>query len=150
MIPKELKLAHEGVYQSAQSLYRNFRNYTFNGPSYVSQLAAQAALSAEGMQAMREQTDEYLIEAKRIRQYLSKRGYQVFGGQHTPFIWFNIPNCYSSSVECATDLLERFHVAITPGSAFGEAGEGWARISSFLNPETTDQLLDRLESTHAL
>ena len=44
------------------------------------------------------------------------------------YIWAKVPKGYSS-VEFATDLLERVGVVVTPGTGYGKNGEGYIRLS---------------------
>ena len=47
----------------------------------------------------------------------------------TMFVWAKIPEGYSSSEKFVKDLLVKAGVLVTPGSAFGESGEGFVRIA---------------------
>jgi LL-diaminopimelate aminotransferase len=44
------------------------------------------------------------------------------------YIWARVPRGYSS-VDFATDLLERVGVVVTPGTGYGQNGEGYIRLS---------------------
>lgn len=44
------------------------------------------------------------------------------------YIWAKVPEGYTS-VEFATDLLEKVGVAVTPGIGYGQNGEGYVRLS---------------------
>ncbi len=50
-----------------------------------------------------------------------------------------------SSEEFATRLLEEEKVAVVPGTAFGECGEGFLRISYAYSLEDLKEALGRLE-----
>ena len=50
-----------------------------------------------------------------------------------------------TSEEFATDLLEKEHVAVVPGDAFGESGEGFIRISYAYSIEDLKVALQRIE-----
>jgi len=60
------------------------------------------------------------------------------------FYLFPRYNVRMSSEELATQLLEKAHVAVTPGSAFGPCGEGFFRISYATSEEQIREGLDRL------
>ncbi|MCK9322400.1 MAG: pyridoxal phosphate-dependent aminotransferase [Candidatus Methanomethylophilaceae archaeon] len=60
------------------------------------------------------------------------------------FYLFPKYNVSMSSEELATQLLEKAHVAVTPGSAFGPCGEGFFRISYATSEEQIREGLDRL------
>jgi len=48
------------------------------------------------------------------------------------------------SLAAAHDLLERKRVVAVPGRAFGDAGEGWLRISWVLEPERIEEGIERI------
>jgi LL-diaminopimelate aminotransferase len=47
----------------------------------------------------------------------------------TMFVWAKIPENYTSSEQFVKDLLDRSGVLVTPGSAFGQEGEGYVRLA---------------------
>ena len=49
-----------------------------------------------------------------------------------------------TSEEFATKFLEEEHVAVVPGSAFGESGEGFLRISYAYSIENLKEAMKRL------
>ncbi|MFC1945794.1 LL-diaminopimelate aminotransferase [Chloroflexota bacterium] len=44
------------------------------------------------------------------------------------YVWARVPEGYSS-MEFTTDLLEQVGVAVTPGTGYGQSGEGYVRLS---------------------
>ena len=42
-------------------------------------------------------------------------------------------------------LLEKAHVAVTPGSGFGKAGEGYVRISSYGHREDIEKAVSSIK-----
>ena len=45
------------------------------------------------------------------------------------FMWTRIPEKYTDSNAFVMELMEKTGVIVTPGSAFGEDGEGYIRIA---------------------
>jgi aspartate/methionine/tyrosine aminotransferase len=45
------------------------------------------------------------------------------------YVWTDVSEAGVSSIDFARSLMEREHVAVAPGSAFGELGEGYVRLS---------------------
>jgi len=45
------------------------------------------------------------------------------------YLMIDVSQCCLDSVSFASQLLEQEHVAVVPGSAFGESSEGWIRLS---------------------
>ncbi|GHS94235.1 LL-diaminopimelate aminotransferase [Planctomycetales bacterium] len=76
---------------------------------------------------------------------LRAQGWTVNSPQATVYVWAPVPEKYHGSSEAfATDLLEKTNVAITPGRAFGEGGEGFYRISLTYPIEALKEALDRI------
>lgn len=59
---------------------------------------------------------------------LKNKKLNVFDSRGTFYVWFKIPDNYKSEEFCSY-VLEKANVIITPGNAFGDRGEGYARIS---------------------
>ena len=58
------------------------------------------------------------------------------------YVWFPTRNGMSSE-EFAETLLERASVVVSPGSGYGEAGEGWARISLTVGDDRLEEAMAR-------
>jgi LL-diaminopimelate aminotransferase len=61
------------------------------------------------------------------------------------FIWAKVPKGYTS-VEFATDLLDKVGVAVTPGVGYGKHGEGYVRLSLTVPDATVVKGLSKLSS----
>ena len=59
------------------------------------------------------------------------------------YIWAKVPEGYTS-VEFATDLLEKVGVAVTPGVGYGQNGEGYVRLSLTIPDASLVKGLSRL------
>ena len=57
----------------------------------------------------------------------------------------NVKGLGGTSEEVARDILVNAQVATTPGSAFGEAGEGFLRISYGSNYEVLKEAVERIK-----
>jgi aspartate aminotransferase len=90
--------------------------------------AALAAVSGpqhlvrEMRDAYRERRDE-LLEILDRGELASSRPSGAF------YVWTEVSAAGMPSMELARSLIEREHVAVAPGSAFGELGEGYVRLS---------------------
>ena len=60
------------------------------------------------------------------------------------YLFVNIRDTGLSSEEFATRLLTEARVALSPGSAFGEAGEGFVRMSYATSVENIERGLSRI------
>lgn len=64
----------------------------------------------------------------------------------TFYLFPNIKETGLNSQEVADRLLKEAEVLVLPGSAFGEAGEGYLRFAVCMNIEQIDQAFDRIET----
>ena len=115
----------------------------FNGVPYVVQRAAQAALSDEGQTQCREAIAYYMENAGIIGEVLKEKGIEFTGGENSPYLWLKCPNGMGSW-EFFDFLLNNAQVVGTPGAGFGDAGEGYFRLTSFGSRESTLEAADRL------
>jgi LL-diaminopimelate aminotransferase len=60
------------------------------------------------------------------------------------YVWFSTSNRFKSSVAFCDSLLEETGVSITPGSVYGDHGEGFARISLVTETSRMEEAMDRL------
>lgn len=110
----------------------------------TSQYAAVEALrnGDEDVQRMREAYDQrrrFLIhELRRI-------GFDVFEPFGAFYVFPSIKKFGMTSDEFATKLLEEEKVAVVPGTAFGDCGEGFLRISYAYSIEDLKTALQRIE-----
>jgi len=63
------------------------------------------------------------------------------------YIWAKIPGGYTS-VEFTAELLDKANVAVTPGVGYGNAGEGYVRLSLTLSDDRLDEGISRLLMWH--
>ncbi len=88
-------------------------------------------------------------EYNRRRRYLVNGlrsiGIECFEPEGAFYAWPNISKFGMSSEEFCDKLLSEGKVAIVPGTAFGECGEGFARISYAYSVEHIAKALDRIE-----
>ena len=88
-------------------------------------------------------------EYNRRRRYivggLRSIGIECFDPEGAFYVYPNISKFGLTSEEFCERLLQEEKVAIVPGTAFGECGEGFARISYAYSVEHIAQALDRME-----
>ena len=93
------------------------------------------------VEAMRQ---EYDSRRKVIFQGLKDIGLSVFEPRGAFYIFPNITCTGLSSEDFCNKLLEEEHVAVIPGTAFGENGEGFVRISYASSMENIKEALVRM------
>ncbi len=94
----------------------------------TSQFAAIEALM-NGDDDIEYMRDEYNQRRRLILEGFKSIGLECFPPEGAFYAFPNIGKFGMSSDEFCRRLLEEKHVAIVPGTAFGESGEGFARIS---------------------
>lgn len=145
VVPKALKgVDSKGEMVSLNHLWNRRQCTKFNGASYISQRAAAAIYTPEGKQQTRKTVDYYLRNAEVLRQGLLDAGFEVFGGTNAPYVWIKTPD-ETTSWEFFDILLDRCHVAGTPGSGFGPSGEGYVRLTAFNTYENTVEAISRIK-----
>ena len=113
----------------------------FNGASYLTQRAAEAVYSPEGLAETKATIDFYLENARLVREALVEKGYDATGGVDSPYIWVNVKG---PSWAFFDRLLKEANLVTTPGAGFGRAGEGYIRISAFNSRENIVEAIERL------
>ena len=133
VIPKELEFADNRG--NIGKIWKRRQSERFNGISYVTSKAAEAALSEEGAYACRENIFVYKRSAAEICRFLGEIFPEIgfVGGRNSPYIWVKLPKMFKDSREAFRYFMEKYGIAVTPGCGFG--GEGYVRLSSFARPE---------------
>lgn len=150
VVPKELKVTTaNGKEVSLHHLWNRRQSTKFNGTAYVVQRAAEAVYSPQGQQEMQGMIESYMQNAAVIRNGLMDKGYTVFGGEHSPYIWLKCPDGLDSW-QFFDRLLEECHVVGTPGAGFGSAGEGYFRLTAFNSRERTAEAVERIKNIHII
>jgi len=117
----------------------------FNGVSYVTQRAAEALYSPAGKAEVTALVSHYMDNAAILREAVSGSGLTVFGGVNAPYIWVRGPQG-KTSWEIFDHVLNEANIVITPGSGFGNAGEGYFRISAFNSRANAEEAARRFAS----
>ncbi|MFA0758432.1 MAG: hypothetical protein KEFWMYNX_000543 [Candidatus Fervidibacter sp.] len=88
--------------------------------------------------------DTYQRRRDFVVQALRQAGIPVEAPKGTLYVWSPIPDGFANSQEFATFLLERAHVAVTPGGGYGPAGEGYFRISLTYPDAVIGEAMERI------
>ncbi len=117
----------------------------FNGVSYISQRAAEAVFSPEGMQQVKTTIDYYLGNAALMMEALDSLNIAYLGGANSPYIWLKCPNGMDSW-SFFDLLLKQANLVVTPGAGFGKNGEGFCRLTAFNSRENTAEAMARIKA----
>ena len=116
----------------------------FNGVPYIVQRAAEAALTLEGERECRSLVSYYLGNAAILAKPLKKHGFFFTGGENSPYLFARCPE-NAGSWDFFGHLLDTAGIVCTPGSGFGDCGEGWFRLSAFGKRKTVTEAAERLD-----
>jgi aspartate/methionine/tyrosine aminotransferase len=107
------------------------------------QMAALAAVTGpQGL--VREMNEAYRARRDEVLGVLERGGLPSTRPSGAFYVWADVSGAGVPSMDLARALIERAHVAVAPGSAFGELGEGFVRLSLASSRE------DLLEGTSSL
>jgi LL-diaminopimelate aminotransferase len=147
IVPKELECTtNTGERKPLHPLWNRRFSTKFNGVSYVTQRGAEALYSPDGKAEVSALVNHYMANATILSDAARSCGLTVFGGINAPYIWVKAP-AGLTSWDVFDKMLTEANVVITPGSGFGQAGEGYFRISAFNSLENAQEVAKRL---HAL
>ncbi len=111
----------------------------------TAQLAAVEAMQ-NGDEDVREMAEEYDRRRKYLVHRLRKMGLPCFEPKGAFYVYPNISGYGMTSEEFCEKLMYDYRVAIVPGNAFGDSGEGFARISYAYSLQHIDAALQRIEA----
>ena len=124
-------------------------NVVFTAPS-MSQRAAIFALQH------RDEVQPPMIEEYRKRMFYAAERINeipkmsvIYPPKGSFYLFINIKEMGLSSVEAADMILQKAHVLMLPGDAFGKCGEGYVRIACTVNIDTLKEAFDRIEKALA-
>lgn len=144
IVPNDLKFA-DGT--SVNKDWNRVMTTLFNGASNVAQAGGLACLEPEGIQAMKDVIDYYLVNAKKIEETLKgenfrKIGVEIYSTGNSPYVWAKFPG--KKSWDVFDTILDKCHIVTTPGSGFGPSGESFIRFSSFGHQKDVNEACERL------
>jgi alanine-synthesizing transaminase len=109
------------------------------------------AIQIAGIIAMRHcdeliaaQNEKYRVRRDVVCEALQRIGWQVDKPRASMFVWARVHDEHlrgKGTIDYALDLMEHAEVAIAPGAAFGENGEGYMRIALVENEQRLRQAI---------
>ncbi|MCX5697005.1 MAG: aminotransferase class I/II-fold pyridoxal phosphate-dependent enzyme [Candidatus Omnitrophica bacterium] len=131
--PKEIIAAMTKIHQ-----------YTIMCVPITSQMAASEALES-GKKSVEEMKREYRRRREFVIDGLNRLGLRCSRPQGAFYAFPSIKTTRLSSIEFSRRLLAEQKVAVVPGTAFGDSGEGYIRISYASSIENLKSALARIE-----
>jgi alanine-synthesizing transaminase len=124
------------------------KGYYDYGMFQAIQIAAILALRHTDA-AVEEQSLIYQSRRNALCESLARLGWEVKPPKAGMFVWQAIPEIWKSrmsTMDFAMMLLEKGNVAVSPGSGFGPAGEGFLRMSLVENEERLRQAVRQIKA----
>ena len=116
------------------------KSYLDYGAFTPVQVAATAALNGPE-DCIKEMRDTYRRRRDTLVESFGRAGWEVPPPKASMFAWSPIPELFKEmgSVEFSKLLVEKAEVAVSPGTGFGERGEGFVRIALVENEQRIRQ-----------
>jgi LL-diaminopimelate aminotransferase len=130
----------------AVELYWRLKTNIDSGLFEAVQLAGIAALSPDADAEVASMNELYHRRRDLVCEALAKAGVHVTPPKATIYVWAPVPDGFDSSVAYCEHVLDEAAVVISPGSAYGQSGEGWFRISLTTQDERITEAVARLAS----
>jgi LL-diaminopimelate aminotransferase len=127
------------------ALFRFKSNLDSGIPQAIQRAAIKALNGPQGCIA--EHNATYQRRRDKLVKALNDIGLRARSPKASFYIWARIPDGYTS-IEFTTELLNKANVAVTPGTGYGSAGEGYIRISLALPDDRLDEGISRLLRWH--
>ena len=129
--------------KEAINILASIKSHIDYGVFYPIQKAATAALTSD-YTVLQEQVKEYEKRRDLLITGLEHAGWKVAKSPATMFIWAKIPSGWTSR-QFAFELIEKVGVAVVPGDAFGQQGEGYVRMALVQSPEKLAEAAKRIQ-----
>ncbi|OJG45223.1 hypothetical protein RV04_GL002271 [Enterococcus hermanniensis] len=120
--------------------------YTIMAAPTASQYAALAGLKNNWQATVEEMRLSYEERRNYLHHRLEKMGLPCYKAKGAFYLFPQISHLGLTSEEFALRLLEEENLAVVPGSAFGNSGEGFIRLSYAYSLEELKEAMKRLEN----
>jgi L-glutamine---4-(methylsulfanyl)-2-oxobutanoate aminotransferase len=107
----------------------------------IQEAAAEALTGSQD--CVRELNELYERRRNVLIDGLRSLGWNVTAPKGSFFAWLKVPKGLTST-EFANILLEQAHIAVAPGIAFGELGEGYVRVGLLTSEERLGEAVKRI------
>ncbi|MED5051530.1 LL-diaminopimelate aminotransferase [Anoxybacillus rupiensis] len=126
-------------------VFSQFKSNLDYGVFLPVQKAAVAALT-KGASFCEESRNIYQSRRDLLIESLSSIGWEIERPKASMFVWAEIPDGWTS-LEFVYALMDRAHVVVTPGHAFGPNGEGFVRIALVQDEERLAEAVSRIKQS---
>jgi LL-diaminopimelate aminotransferase len=132
-----------GNAEMIKALFQIKANLDSGIPQAVQEMSMQALL--DDQTCVQTNIDIYQARRDRVITALTRMGLEVAVPKASLYIWAHIPDGFTSA-DFAARLLADNDIVVTPGSSYGEYGEGYIRLSLTTPDEQVEKGCIRLEN----
>ena len=132
-----------GNAEMVQGLFKIKSNLDSGIPQAIQEMAIEALSGSQ--QYIDQNNSVYEIRRNKLVKALDDIGLKVSSPQAALYLWAQVPEGYTSE-SFTSKLLDDLAIAVTPGSSFGECGEGYIRLSLTTPDNMIDKGVERLTS----
>jgi LL-diaminopimelate aminotransferase len=125
--------------------FRQLKSNLDSGLFEAVQRAAVVALTDE-RDFPRQMSEVYARRRDLLVEALAGIGLEVEPPRATPYFWVRVPEGHTSE-SFATLVLEQANVVVSPGTGYGESGEGFVRLSLTVPDDRLEEAVRRIESS---
>ncbi|HVD25187.1 MAG TPA: LL-diaminopimelate aminotransferase [Gaiellaceae bacterium] len=125
--------------------FRQLKSNLDSGLFEAIQRASVVALTAE-RDFPRQMSEVYARRRDLLVEALAGIGLDVEPPRATPYFWVRVPEGHTSE-SFATLVLEQANVVVSPGTGYGESGEGFVRLSLTVPDDRLEEAVRRIESS---
>ena len=126
-----------------QALFKIKSNLDSGIPQAIQEMAIEALTGSQ--QHIEDNNAIYQNRRDKVMDALIQLGLGVVPPKAALYVWARVPEGYTSASFTAR-LLDDIAIVVTPGSSYGEHGEGYIRLSLTTPDEMIDKGVDRLNS----
>jgi len=129
---------------SALATIKGYYDYGIFQPIQIASIVAMRHSQADA----RKQARLYQSRRDVVCEGLTRIGWEVTPPRGTMFVWARVPEAHlagQGTIDFAMRMLDEAEVALAPGRAFGENGEGYVRIALVENPQRLRQAVRQLD-----
>lgn len=126
-----------------KALFQIKANLDSGIPQAIQQMAIEALTGPQD--CVDSNVEIYQRRRDRVIKALTTLGLTVDVPRASLYIWARVPEGFTSA-ELAARLLEETDIVVTPGSSYGQYGEGYIRLSLTTPDEQVEKGCQRLES----
>ena len=126
-----------------KALFQIKANLDSGIPQAIQQMAIEALTGTQSY--IDDNNAIYQWRRDRVIQAVTKMGLRVEVPRASLYVWAGIPQGFTSA-EFAARLLEETDIVVTPGSSYGQYGEGYIRLSLTTPDSQVEKGCQRLEN----